>query len=64
MVKFERNVERDERTRAELEAAGWTVHEVWECQLKKKTIDDTVRELFPQLARELGKQLADGWDEG
>lgn len=63
VVKFERNVERDERTRLELQQAGWTVHEVWECQLKKKTIDGTIEALFPQLARELGKQLAEGWDK-
>ena len=56
-VKFERNVERDKRTRRQLEEAGWRVHVVWECQLKKKTIDDTLNELFPQLARELGKEL-------
>lgn len=62
VMKFDRNVERDERTLAELRAAGWTVHVVWECQLKKKTIDDTLRDLFPQLSRELGKPLAEGWD--
>ena len=62
-IKFERNVERDERTLAELEAAGWKVHVVWECQLKKKVIDETLHELFPQLAAELGKPLAEGWDE-
>lgn len=56
-VKFERNVERDKRTRRQLEEAGWRVHVVWECQLKKKTIDDTLGELFPQLALELGKEL-------
>lgn len=63
VVKFERNVERDERTLAELREAGWKVHVVWECQLKKKTIDNTLHELFPQLSEELGKPLAEGWDE-
>ena len=61
-VKFERNVERDERTLAQLRKEGWAVHVVWECQLKKKTIDETLRELFPLLSQELGKPLADGWD--
>lgn len=56
-VKFERNVERDGRNRLALEAQGWTVHVVWECQLKKKTIDATMRELLPVLAEELGKEL-------
>ena len=61
MVKFERNVERDERNRLALEEQGWTVHVVWECQLKKKAIDETLAELLPVLADELGKELkADG----
>lgn len=57
VVKFARNVERDEQSRAALEALGWKVHVVWECQLKKKTIDATMAELLPVLAAELGKQL-------
>lgn len=32
--KFSDNVRRDARTRTELEAAGWTVLTVWECELK------------------------------
>lgn len=34
-AKFARNVERDARTSALLEAAGWAVHVVWECETKK-----------------------------
>lgn len=33
--KFDRNVERDERKRMELEEAGWTVITVWECEIKQ-----------------------------
>ena len=57
VLKFERNVERDERTHAQLEEMGWRVHVVWECELKNKTIDDTMARLLPQLADELGKRL-------
>lgn len=57
VVKFGRNVERDERNLARLEELGWTVHVVWECQLKKKAIDATMEELLPVLAEELGKPL-------
>lgn len=60
VVKFQRNVERDERSLRELEEAGWTVHVLWECQLKKREIDRTFAELLPQLAEELGKPLAPG----
>jgi DNA mismatch endonuclease Vsr len=32
--KFSLNAERDERKRRELEAAGWTVVTVWECEIR------------------------------
>jgi DNA mismatch endonuclease Vsr len=32
--KFSLNVERDERKRRELEAAGWTVVTVWACEIR------------------------------
>lgn len=57
-IKFERNVQRDEKNLAALRDMGWRVHVVWECQLKKKVIDDTFAELLPALAEELGKKLA------
>ena len=56
-IKFDRNVERDAENLKALEEAGWRVHILWECQLKKKTIDDTFEELLPLLADELGKEL-------
>lgn len=56
-VKFNLNKERDERKIHELEEAGWKVHVIWECQLKKKTIDKTFEELLPILADELNKSL-------
>lgn len=37
--KFRRNQERDERKRAELEDAGWTVLTVWECEIRDKPDD-------------------------
>lgn len=55
VVKFETNVERDQRKIRQLEEAGWKVHVIWECQLKKAAIEDTFAELIPILAEELGK---------
>lgn len=55
--KFRRNVERDRQNIEILELDGWTVHVVWECQLKKKVVEDTMAELLPQLSKELGKPL-------
>ena len=57
VVKFDRNVERDAQNLKALEEAGWKIHVVWECQLKKKAIDATLAELFPKLAVDLGKEL-------
>lgn len=53
--KFKRNVERDARNLEALRADGWRVHVIWECELKKKTIDRTFERLIPQLKEELGK---------
>jgi DNA mismatch endonuclease (patch repair protein) len=33
-AKFERNVDRDRRVRAELEAKGWTAVVIWECETR------------------------------
>jgi len=46
--KFDGNVSRDARNRTALEAAGWTVMTVWECELKADA-EGVVR----HLAREL-----------
>lgn len=56
-AKFARNVERDRQNLDALREAGWTVHVVWECQLRKKTRDATFAALLPELARELDKPL-------
>ena len=56
-AKFERNVERDQQVAEQLEAAGWTVHVIWECDLKKDNIGLVADVLFPLLAYELGKEL-------
>lgn len=56
-VKFDRNQERDARNLRALAEAGWRVHVVWECQLKKGAIDATLAELLPVLASELEKEL-------
>ncbi len=40
--KIVRNQERDQEVWRELEGKGWFVIIVWECQLKKKFLDETV----------------------
>ena len=44
--KFERNKQRDRRVRRELEAAGWRVVVIWECELKKDKVGETEERLY------------------
>ncbi|MDD4569683.1 MAG: DNA mismatch endonuclease Vsr [Tepidanaerobacteraceae bacterium] len=43
--KIERNIKRDAKVRDELRQIGWRTMVVWECQLKPKVIDNTLKEL-------------------
>lgn len=48
-AKFRRNVERDQRAIAELEAMGWTPITIWECELKRDRIDETMARVIEQV---------------
>lgn len=41
-AKFARNVERDKRALGELEELGWKTIVIWECELKKARVDETM----------------------
>ena len=43
------NVERDKKNYLELQSLGWNVLIIWECEKKKKTIDDTMCRIENQL---------------
>ena len=47
--KIETNIERDRRKSLELEQQGWKVIVVWECQLKKNVIHDTLTSLVDEI---------------
>ena len=47
--KINRNVERDKSNTEQLEAHGWRVLTIWECQLKKKSADDNLRALYEKI---------------
>ena len=49
--KINRNRERDARNQALLQAAGWHVIVIWECQLSSKNRIETLRELDLTLSR-------------
>ncbi len=42
-AKIERNVERDKENYRLLESKGWSVIIIWECMLKKKRFEETMR---------------------
>ena len=43
--KFDRNVANDIRHKEELEAMGWNVTTLWECELKKNLFEETMQGL-------------------
>lgn len=45
-AKFRRNVERDTQALADLEDMGWTAITIWECELKKARIDETMQRVI------------------
>ena len=46
-----RNKERDQEVWRRLEAKGWYVIIVWECQLKKGRIDETVERVAAEIVK-------------
>ncbi len=54
-AKFERNVSRDERVRAELEEKGWRVVTIWEHQLKKDQLEATSQYLYEVVSLDEGE---------
>ncbi len=48
-AKIKRNQERDQEVWRQLEAKGWFVIIVWECQLKKPVLDGTVARVKSEL---------------
>ena len=51
MAKVARNQERDHEVWRKLEAKGWSVIIVWECQLKKANLDVTVARVAEEIVR-------------
>lgn len=51
VAKVARNKERDQEVWRKLEAKGWYVIIVWECQLKKGRIDETVEQVAAEIIK-------------
>jgi len=51
VAKVARNQERDQEVWRKLEAKGWNVIIVWECQLKKVILDETIDRVTSEIIR-------------
>ena len=51
VAKVSRNQERDQEVWRKLEAKGWSVIIVWECQLKKTVLEETVNRVADEIRR-------------
>lgn len=49
--KIMRNVERDQEVHDQLQAAGWKVIVVWECELKKSVRDERLQRLADEIKK-------------
>ncbi len=51
LAKVARNQERDQEVWRKLEAKGWSVIIVWECQLKKAILEETIERVAGEIVR-------------
>ena len=51
VAKVTRNQERDQEVWRKLEAKGWIVIIVWECQLKKANLEETIARVAEEIVR-------------
>lgn len=49
--KTERNIQRDAENQQKLEADGWKVIVVWECELKKRTAEERLSRLCDEIRK-------------
>lgn len=50
--KLYRNRERDKHNQKELKEMGWKVITVWECELKKDRVEQTLKDLYTKITSE------------
>lgn len=49
--KINTNISNDEKALESLTSSGWTILQVWECELKKNNIESTLRNLLTKLSK-------------
>ncbi|MBR0666123.1 DNA mismatch endonuclease Vsr [Roseomonas hellenica] len=54
-TKFRSNIARDQRAYSDLAARGWTIHVVWECEVKQGTYLQPLLTVLEQQSVSIGK---------
>lgn len=52
LPKLEKNKKNDLENKEKLENSGWKVLIIWECELKKKNRDETLKKLYRDIVDE------------
>ena len=47
--KIYNNVERDHTNKEQLQSLGWKVLEIWECELKRKSFEETMSQITQEI---------------
>ena len=47
--KIYNNVERDHTNKEQLQSLGWKVLEIWECELKRKSFEETMSQIIQEI---------------
>lgn len=55
--KIERNIQRDAENQQKLEADGWKVIVVWECELKKRIAEERLSRLCEEIKSDIPQKL-------
>ncbi len=57
--KITRNIKRDDENYHTLEATGWKVLVIWECELKKKVVENNLQKLYQKVTQQSSNSMND-----
>lgn len=57
--KITRNIKRDDKNYHTLEATGWKVLVIWECELKKKVVENNLQKLYQKVTQQSSNSMND-----
>jgi len=56
-AKIAKNISRDENALKDLQKLGWKVITIWECELKKKELPETLEKLYREILQPTNQNL-------